>query len=369
MTSINQILDVKSLEFSVQEGMISCTAHPTLPLLIYNYTHAAQHEAPSQWNEAMNTCRGLIITKDGDVIARPFRKFWNYGQDYVPPGVPEVTEKLDGSLGIYWSYKGEEGIATRGSFASEQAQWATKWYEDHIGHIEWLGATSLFEIIAAWNQIVVKYPKEGLMLLSIVDTPTGIEGTYDEVKQVADYHHLEMVGKSGKTIAQCLAENNKNEEGYVLAWKFPDRPPYRVKVKFADYMRLHKLLTGVNPKAIWEILMKSANAADDLRRLTENTPEDFTAWTRKWSDKLTGDVADLQARALLVYNKFRTDCLSVMLGFPTPHEQRKFAAAYFNQYKDLAPLLFRMLDGKPYHDLLWKMVKPQGTDTFRADRQ
>jgi hypothetical protein len=77
--------------------------HPTLPLFIHNYSEKTQFD--KRWDEVTMSCRGLILDNNGDVIARPWKKFFNYGEgrlkiDDVMP--VEVTDKMDGSLGILY---------------------------------------------------------------------------------------------------------------------------------------------------------------------------------------------------------------------------------------------------------------------------
>jgi RNA ligase len=98
------------------------------------------------WNDVTMKCRGLIYNHNSNlVVSRPPVKFWNindpkysetseaYLSTKYRKRPPFVVEKLDGSMGILWSHSIDGGwtrvygIATRGSFESEQAQWATAW--------------------------------------------------------------------------------------------------------------------------------------------------------------------------------------------------------------------------------------------------
>ena len=45
---------------------------------------------------------------------------------------------------------------------------------------------------------------------------------------------------------------------------------------------------------------------------------------------------------------------------------RKAYAQAFTQSR-YAPILFKMLDGKPYANLIWKMLEPQGAMPFKRD--
>lgn len=104
----------------VAERFVSARRHPRFPLTIYNYTSKCASLKPSEWSEGLQDCRGLILTEDGQIVGRPFRKFWNYEQvlDSIPASEPfTIWEKLDGSLGVIANYDGDLIVATRGSFS------------------------------------------------------------------------------------------------------------------------------------------------------------------------------------------------------------------------------------------------------------
>ena len=162
----------------VADRTISARPHPRFPLVIYNYTIKAVFTPPVDWTDAMRDCRGLILDLEGNIVGRPFRKFWNYSQvlDQVPADEPfEVWEKVDGSLGIIASYEGERVVATRGSFDSDQAKWLSEWLDRN--HPDFLpgGETWLTEIVYPANRIVVDYgQREDAILLSVM-SPDGTE--------------------------------------------------------------------------------------------------------------------------------------------------------------------------------------------------
>ena len=117
-------LDLEAVGKLVDDGYISVQKHPDAELYIYNYTHKAQFD--KVWNEHTMLCRGLICDQDGNILYRPFKKFFNLeehlGQKKELPTTPfKVHEKLDGSLGIIYKVNGQYAVATRGSFKSEQA--------------------------------------------------------------------------------------------------------------------------------------------------------------------------------------------------------------------------------------------------------
>jgi RNA ligase len=112
-------IDLKRLTQYIEEGWIEFQDHPSLPLRIYNYSRNCQFE--EYWDDLTLMCRGLVLDHDGNIVARPFRKFFNLEESkHTPTTDFDVYEKMDGSLGILFYYD-EWLLATRGSFTSEQS--------------------------------------------------------------------------------------------------------------------------------------------------------------------------------------------------------------------------------------------------------
>ena len=399
--TLDKLLDYAVLEKHIADGYVSVRLHPTLPLAIYNYTPRAAFATrtvqegsaillgqPLWGDGVIDYCRGLIVnTETQEVIARPFKKFHNLNTERIPETLeknlpmgtyPNVTEKMDGSLGIYYRVGDEYGVATRGSFESDQAKWATAWYKQKVaeGALKTFAEsgpwTPLFEIIFPENRIVVKYDFSGLVMLACVDIRTGCEYGQDFVETAGEMKGFTgplMVKNYGtKNLGQILNDNETNREGYVLTfYRGFCEPPLKVKVKFDDYCRLHKIVTGISPKAIWEKLYLGANT-DWL----DGTPEHFKTWATQWVDKLFEDFNTIFTVAATIYidkpiydpvsgmsmRKFRADCAEY------------FKKEVVNQHANpgVLGILFLMLDGKNVDKAIWELVKPRGDDqSFRQD--
>lgn len=179
-------MNTKELNQLITDNYINVNKHPTTDLYIYNYTQKTQYER--FWNNCTLACRGLIMDKDCNIVARPFQKFFNLGEfenQVVPNESFEVYEKMDGSLGILYWIDNQAYIASRGSFVSEQAQVATEMlhtqYAEAIPLLD-KSKTYLFEIIYPENRIVLDYGNERkLVLLAIVDTETSIENEMQDI--------------------------------------------------------------------------------------------------------------------------------------------------------------------------------------------
>jgi hypothetical protein len=329
------------LEQLIKDKYISVEKHPTDDLFIYNYTQKAQFDY--LWNEHTETCRGLIKDGQGNIVSRPFRKFFNLGQDTVLPLQPfEVYEKLDGSLGVLYWIGETPYISTRGSFVSDQAKKATQMLHGKYRHTWNLlerDKTYLFEIIYPENKIVCDYGKtEDLFLLAVIDTVSGFDVPLQDVgfPIVKRYD-----GISDLSMLQSLAEDNR--EGFVV--KFDGG--LRVKVKFEEYVRLHRLITLCSNVIIWERLSKS----EPLDEIIEKVPDEFHAWVKRTSETLTQQFAEVER-----------ECKSVFKVL----ESRKETALYYQTQK-YPFILFAMMDNKDYVPMIWKTIKPKFSKPFKAD--
>lgn len=337
----------------IDTGLITEREHPTEPYVIYNYTPECQFS--KAWDEVTMQCRGLILHKEtGEVIARPFPKFFNYEEHVekerpIPNETPVVLDKRDGSLGIlYWGADGVTPyIATRGSFTSEQAIWATAFFRKHRGDIEFNHAyTYLFEIIFPQNRIVVDYGAyEGLDLLAVHETQTG--------KVVPIEIGRTALGTPVAQIAftdfdELKARNAKNSEGFVLHFIEAD---LRLKIKFADYVRLHKVMTGLSEIGLWEMLAEGK----DLLQIIAEIPDEMHEWVRSVVSNLLGKFVDIERVATQVEMEAKK--------LPT----RKDQAIYITKNAPQTGVVFAMLDDKNYKPMIWKLVRPRGATTFRKD--
>lgn len=143
---IQNVNELPNLDELISNGYITKRKHPAARLFIYNYTARAQYS--DDWNEATLTCRGLITDGEGNIVSRPFKKFFNLDQVQTLPDEPfQVFDKLDGSLGILFWIDDKPYLASRGSFISEQAVEANKILATLDTSVLDKSYTYLFEII------------------------------------------------------------------------------------------------------------------------------------------------------------------------------------------------------------------------------
>jgi RNA ligase len=350
-------MKVNLKEFRKRSKYINETKHPILDLIIWNYSNECQYD--KKWDKYTMMCRGLITDSQGRIVARPFKKFFNWGEDInikIPKEMPIISEKKDGSLGIQY-YSGDEVfIATRGSFQSDQALWANDWIRDkRFKKKDFLpGKTYLWEIIYKNNRIVIDYKGwEGLVLLAVIDNETGDE-TFRDVETEAERLGVNYASRIEVDDLDKLVESTNelsgDEEGYVFHW--PKKQNLRMMVKGKEYLRLHKLLTEFSTISLWETL----KAKKDLNEVLDRVPDEFFAWVKDTENKLIGEYQALFEKGKEAYEK--------VVSLDTRKEQ---ALKILKKYGDVADIAFRMLDGRDPSDVIWKRIRPTYSKPFTKD--
>jgi RNA ligase len=343
------------LDEALQGGYIRVQQHPTLPLVIYNYTEKTAYEGA--WDAATLACRGLIVeVGSGRVVARPLIKFFNHSQPGAP-AIPldapvHVTDKADGSLGILYPTPDGWAVATRGSFTSEQALHATAVLRTRYGH--WAPRpeqTVLVEICYPANRIVINYGSlDDLILIGAVDTATG---AVLDPSRVGGWPGPSVATFTAATLADALAmEPRPNAEGVVVR---DLDTGHMVKIKQADYVALHRIVTGLNARTVWQHLVDGK----PLAALIEPLPDEFHPWVRQVADTLAAQVDAEAAEASAAYAAILE---SLPLGPARPGEEDGFTRKDFAALAVRSPwkwALFLTLDGRDILPELWKRARPE----------
>jgi RNA ligase len=346
-------IDVVAFREQEERGFVTCRSHPMHDLLIWNYTPKTQYE--HNWNDVTMQARGLITNLDGTVVARSFAKFFNLEeyQEAIPLEPFKITEKMDGSLGILYFIDNKPYIATRGSFTSEQAAKANDILYTKYGGITGLfkpSYTYLFEIIYPGNRIVVNYGgTEDLVLLAVIETETGEEYDIhnpDFVKLCRGIFPIVRHYDGIKDINELKKLEEPDKEGFVIRFE----SGLRLKCKFSEYVRLHRILTQCTARTIWELL-RDNQSFDDLQ---EKVPDEFYNWVNTTRDTLQAQFENIEINAARIFMQVKD--------LPTRKEQAAIVCKHA-----YSAVVFSMLDGKPYADIIWKQLKPQAEKPFREE--
>lgn len=355
----------EELKGYIDNGYVKATHHPTLPLTIYKYSKEMQYatcfdsnniykDSPSddKWTPLMMMCRGLII-EDGTnkIIAKSFNKFFNFSEytdGYVEQRMKRIkysiSDKFDGSLIILFEYEGKWITATMGSFESDQVFLANKLLDSYDHRSEALNKdiVYLLEYVGPDNRIVVAYEESDLILLTMLDR----DNDFREIDLHSDlnttdfaYAYNRIIDKEFHFDLKALAKLNKpNSEGYII--KFEDG--LRIKVKFEEYVRLHKIVTELSEKQILEFMKENKTSIESFK----DVPDELFKWINSVETSFRNLYDSIFKEANEVYDKH---C--------SIKDRKEFALA-IKDYK-YSHLVFKIADGKfdNLNKSIWKIVE------------
>lgn len=275
---MNALTLEKCLEYA-DLGWLDKHESPDGKLVGFKYSRQTVYDGA--WDEITLQCRGIVFEKStGDLIAHPFDKFFNYEEIYdvtADDGCvhltklgetltrlghgfePKITkdframDKLDGSLGILFFYDGKWIIKTGGSFNSDQAKWAQKWFDKNIApdRLEHLneGYDYCFEIVSKDDPHVCHYDYEGLVLLGFFDDFHNEAEMIDVVElayKLGVRYSESSTFSSYADMVKTARELDVDHEGFVVTFE----SGFKVKVKGMEYLSKFHMISGITKKDI-----------------------------------------------------------------------------------------------------------------------
>lgn len=227
-------------------------------------------------NPIVQEARGMILdsSKNWEIVARPFDKFFNEGEGYNAPidwSSARVQEKLDGSLMIMYYYDGDWRIASSGTpdaggqVHSLNMTFADLFWEvwNKLGYelpdASYRHQTFMFEMMTPYNRVVVPHKESKIALIGVRHNPTGLEQNVDlyygmdwQIVKSFKLGSLEDVVKSFDHF------DGIEQEGYVVV----DGNFNRVKIKHPGYVAIHHLKgdDGPSHKKMLEIVVSGESS-------------------------------------------------------------------------------------------------------------
>lgn len=275
------LLSGKTLQDLGSEYAISSNVRDGLVILNYCQIDSAK-TAP-----IVMECRGLVLNMaDWSIVARPLKRFYNYGE------CPDITgkfdwtnftceEKIDGSLALlYWCpIRQQWSMNTRNSFGDgEINDFGLTWKYLFFSLIN-INTTSLlkhctyiFELCSPYNKVVVYHEKPKLVLLAIIDNGTSEE--YNNYREgfaetygfeTPKQHHFAGIEEA----IRYLEGTPFSFEGFVLR----DCNGLRLKLKSPAYLRAHYLFSNGNSVASKNLIPLILYNHNDLDELLSYYPE------------------------------------------------------------------------------------------------
>lgn len=297
-----------------KEYAVKVKQHRTIPRLVglsYDMINSPMAE------EIVQHCRGLILDTDADfeVVAWPFRKFFNHGEQLAAKidwRTASVQEKVDGSLIIVYHYAGEWHAATTGTpDASGDVNgfgiifadlfWKTLGMSRELFKGDKLdeGVTFMFELTTPMNKVVVQHKDSKVTFLGARWRDTGEEIPPHRSK-VFEYvappkmYPLQTMDEVLKTLD--VMKGTEQEEYVVCDAQFN-----RVKVKSPSYVALHHIKGSMSPRGMLEIVRKGERS-----EIAAHFPE--------WADQL--QIIDWKYRDLCAEMMGEWDRIRKLMGAP-----------------------------------------------------
>ncbi len=254
-------------------SLIALDFHPIHPLVMLNYStvaHNTLHAYPQGWTNALRMCRGIVFDHHGNLLAHPFPKFFNLGEhpeaqlDALLADQPDdfewfASDKLDGHLGIIFSYRDELLITTRGRFQSPTSMLAAPMLQRHARdgwkrtfpedwtvtveiihpstkvHVEYTEAQHGFVMTGAFNRVTLEdaSPARIQQMANALSIPFADPQIPASVLDTLASRRRTSAGELRAIIEHMKDRGVRNKEGFVL--RIGDT---RVKVKYATYIQL-----------------------------------------------------------------------------------------------------------------------------------
>ena len=197
------------------------------------------------------------------------------------------------------------------------------------------------------NKIVVDYDgAEQLVLLAVRD----LDNNEYELSEYAELG-FDIVPSFELTIDELLLEKTapefKNREGFVI--KFDNN--FRVKVKYDEYFRLHKLITNINERFVWEFL------SENKEIILDNIPDETFNFIKETKLNLTNKFNEIYSITEKIYLNIINE---LWVEFPTGYTRRDFALKAI-QHNKYSSILFALYNNNQNgaSKIIWKMIRPK----------
>ena len=257
---------------------------------------------PCDWHFAVmrRECRGIIFdTATGDIIRRPFHKFFNVNERPETQDVPlyedhSILEKLDGSMIAPFIVNGQMIWGTKMG-ATDVAKPVEEFvnskprYTVLAAYLISQGYSPIFEWCSRKQRIVLDYKKDQLILTAVRHMQTGEYFVHESLVHLGELYTIPVVRAfDPQTDMKAFIEYTrdlKDLEGFVV--RFDNG--HMVKLKCDWYVQIHKAKERIlQDRHIVELILdqklddvKPHLPIEDRDRLTRFESNFWTAVARR----------------------------------------------------------------------------------------
>jgi RNA ligase len=297
--------------------------------------------------------RGLIFDADGNLMSRPFHKFFNINEreetqthvvDMSQPHV--IMEKMDGSMIRPILVDGYLRLATKMG-VTNVAMDAEAWLAAQDPSLkEWLrrcvedSVTPIFEWVSPFNQIVLAYEEADLVYLG---TRCNTSGWY-MMDTSCPFTSVPRYGSVEGNIADYVARQRESEgrEGDII--RFADG--HMLKVKNDWYVRIHKTVDRiVFDRNIVDLIINEE--VDDVLPMLPQVQADRV---REFETRFWEAFGKTEKRLAML-------CLEAKNDYGSDRKRIALEMVPTLQNKEDASFIFRMVGGSYIRDLLLDHVR------------
>ena len=296
-------------------------------------------------------CRGLIFDKQGNLISRPFHKFFNVNEreetqvqhiDFSKPH--RILEKLDGSMIRPVRIGGDWRLATKMGVTDVAMQAEVyiadkphfKKFFDFCEKLGDHGVTPIFEWISRSQRIVIDYPVDVLVLLAVRDNLTGEYYVYEMLEKISLEFNIGIVRQFAGTATnmQSLIDQTRGVEGvegYVV--RFEDG--MMVKIKGDWYVQIHKAKDQIGREKNLIAMILDDNLDDVKPFLLQDDLDRLNKFEHEFWAGVHGMVDVLDILFNHIYCEDRRDFAQQVKELVHPHAQ----PIMFKMYDNTEPLV------------------------------
>lgn len=258
-------------------------------LSIFNYGIIADFSDP-----IVQEARGIIINiATLDVVAWPFRKFFNSHESYadlIDWSSAKVQEKIDGSIVKLWYLTDNQWMWSSNSFINAYEAKMNCGYTmleliketDEFKYLNNLinnkeldeHYTYIFELVGPKNQVVIKYDKAQLYHIGTRCNETGEElgtGQFSGFIMSPKEYPLHSLEDCIEAAMKLNKNDYPDNEGFVVV----DKDYHRVKVKAPEYLIFHHIINNghITKEQAFELLYSDDFNPDNFDKIISELPD------------------------------------------------------------------------------------------------
>lgn len=299
----------------------------------------------------LRECRGLMFNKAGEVISRPFHKFFNVNERAETQGLnlagALVMDKLDGSMirpvpigdGFRLATKmGVTDIAMDAeTFIGDRPDY-NRFIKDMISN----DLTPIFEWTSPKNRIVVPYQEENLTLLAV---RTNFGGEYiHDLEYLTHRYDIPCVAVLDGDVEEHLAKWSNSDAPNLEGWVLRFADGHMVKMKLPWYVKIHKAREAIiQEKYVVQRILDET--IDDVLAQLYGTP-DYDK-VKAYHDEFS---FNLMAQAALTEEVFE----DIVKRLPTKKDYALSDDAKGDTFMNA--IIFKRYDGKPVYDTMREII-------------